>query len=86
MNESLKSVGLEPEYLETDLELFRIFHCKFYRHLEKQYRPLLKLVVPDHFSWQTTVMWLLTRDIPPDDSTYDYVQRAILTPSLDEKK
>ena len=79
LNETLKTVGLEYEYLETDLELFRVFHQKLYRNLERRYHPLLDLVVPAHFRWQMTVMWFLIKCRPINASTYDYVRRAMLT-------
>jgi len=74
LNERLKTIGLESEYLKTDLELFKVFHQKLYRNLEEKYRPLLDLVVPAHFTWQTTVIWFLIKCRPIDASTYDYVQ------------
>jgi len=33
LNERLKTIGLESEYLKTDLELFEVFHQKLYRNL-----------------------------------------------------
>jgi len=86
LDEKLKTVDLESEYLETDPELFKVFHHKLYRSLERIYRPLLDLVVPAHFRWQTTVMWLLIKCRPTNDTTYDYVRRAILTPSINKDK
>jgi len=79
LNEKLKTIGLESEYLKTDLELFKVFHQKLYRNLEEIYRPLLDLVVPAHFSWQTTVIWYLTRCRSTDASTYDYTRKAMLS-------
>jgi len=55
LNERLKAIGWESEYLETDLELFKVFHQKLCRNLEIKYRQILDLVVPVHFRWQTTV-------------------------------
>jgi len=49
LDEKLQVVDLESEYLETDLELSKIFHSKLYRSLERKYHPLLDLVVPAHF-------------------------------------
>jgi len=69
---------LESEYLETDLELFKVFLQKLYRNLKRKYRPLLDLVVPAHFRWQTTVLWFLIKCRPINASTYDYVRRAML--------
>ena len=34
LNEKLKTVGLESEYLETDLKLFEVFHKKLYWSLD----------------------------------------------------
>ena len=79
LSERLKDVGLESEYLETDLELFKVFHQKLYRNLERKYHPLLDLVVPAHFMWQRTVLWFLIKRRPNDASTYDYVRIAMLT-------
>jgi len=82
LDEKLQVVGLESEYLETDLELFEVFHKKLYRGLERQYRPMLELMVPVHFRWQITVIWLLIKCRPTNDFTCEYVRRAILNPSL----
>jgi len=82
LDEKLQVVDLESECLETDLELFEVFHKKLYRGLERQYRPLLELVVPAHFRRQITVMWLLIKCRPTNDFTCEYVRKAILTPSL----
>jgi len=79
LNEKLKTIGLESEYLETDWELFKVFHQKLYRNLKEKYRPLLDLVVPAHFAWQTTFIWFLIKCRPTDASTYDYAQKAMLT-------
>jgi len=84
LDKKLKTVGLTSEYLETDPELFEVFHKKLYLDLERKYHPLLALVTPAHFRWQLTVMWLLIKCRPTHDSTYDYVRRAILTPSLNK--
>jgi len=81
LNEKLKTVGLESEYLETDLNLFEVFRKKLYWGLDREYYPLLDLVVPAHFRWQITVMWLLIKCRPTNDSTFDYARRAILPPS-----
>jgi len=35
LDEKLKTVGLECEYLETDPELFKVFHNKLYWSLEE---------------------------------------------------
>ena len=78
LNERLKTISLESEYLKTDLELFKVFHQKLYRNLEEKYRPFLDLVVPAHFSWQTTVIWFLIKRRPTDGSTCDYTQKAML--------
>jgi len=78
LNERLKTIGLESEYLKTDLGLFKVFHQKLYRNLEEKYRPLLDPVVPAHCSWQTTVIWFLIKCRPTDASTYDYTQKAML--------
>jgi len=72
LNERLKTIGLESEYLKTELELFKVFHQKLYQYLERKYRPLLDFVVPIHFRWQTTVMWFLIKCIPTNAFTYDY--------------
>jgi len=80
-NKKLKTVDLESEYLETDLKLFEVFRKKLYRSLDREYYPLLDLVVPAHFRWQITVMWLLIKFRPTNDSTFDYARRAILPPS-----
>jgi len=61
LNERLKTISLESEYLKTDLKLFKVFHQKLYQNLDAKYRPLLDLVVPAHFSWQTTAIWYLTK-------------------------
>jgi len=61
LNEKLKTVGLESEYLETDLKLFEVFRKKLCWSLDREYYPLLDLVVPAHFKWQITVMWLLIK-------------------------
>jgi len=66
MYERLKIISLESEYLKTDLKLFKVFHQKLYQNLEEKYRPLLDLVVPAHFTWQTTVIWLLIKCRPTD--------------------
>ena len=79
MNEKLKTIGLESEYLETDLELFNVFEQKLLRNLKEKYRPLLDLVVPARFSWQTTVIWLLIKCTLIVGSTYDNAQKAMLT-------
>jgi len=86
LNGKLKTVGLESVHLETDLELFKVFHKKLYWNLERKYLPLLDLVVPAHFRWQTTVLWLLIKRRPTNGSTYDYVRRAILIPSINKDK
>jgi len=78
LNERLKTIGLESECLKTDLELFKVFHQKLYRNLEEKYRPLLDLVVPTHFSWQTTVIWYLTKCRSTDASTYDHTRKTML--------
>ena len=78
LNERLKTICLESEYLKTDLELFKVFHQKLYRNLEEKYRPLLDLEVPAQFSWQTTVIWYLTKCRSTDASTYDYTRKAML--------
>ena len=69
LNERLKTIGLESEYLETDLELFKVFLQKLYRNLKRKYRPLLDLVVPAHFRWKTTVLWFLIKCRPINAST-----------------
>jgi len=51
-----KTVGLESECLETDLKLFEFFCKKLYWSLDREYYPLLDLVVPAHFRRQITVM------------------------------
>jgi len=84
LNEKLKTVGLESEYLETDLKLFEFFRKELYWSLDREYYPLLDLVVPAHFRWQITVMWLLIKCRPTNDSTFDYTCRAILPPSSAE--
>jgi len=84
LNECLKTVGLESEYLETYFELFEVFRSKLYRGLERKYRQLLNLVVPAHFRWQTTVMWLLIKSRPINDFTYEQVRRAIATPQFNK--
>jgi len=43
LNECLKTVGLESEYLETDFELFEVFRSKLYRGLERKYLSYLAL-------------------------------------------
>ena len=78
LNERLNTIGLESEYLKTDLELIKVFHQKLYRNLEEKYRPVLDLVVPAHFSWQTTVIWYLTKCRSTDASTYDYTRKVML--------
>jgi len=35
LHEKLKTVGLESVYLETDLELFKVFHKKLYWNFER---------------------------------------------------
>jgi len=84
LNEKLKIVGLESVYLETDLELFKVFHKNLHWNLERKYCPLLDLVVPAHFRWQTTVLWLLMKCRPTNGSTYDLARRTILIPSINK--
>jgi len=81
LNKKLKTVGLESEYLETDLKLFDVFRKKLYWSLDREYYPLLDLVVPAHFRWQIMVMWLVIKCRPINDSTFDYARRAIAPPS-----
>jgi len=85
LNEKLKTVDLTSEYLETDLELFKVFHDKLYRSLERKYRPLLDLVVPAHFIWQTNTMWIMLKRRPINENTYDQTRKAILTPQPNDE-
>jgi len=81
LNENLRTVDLESEYLETGLKLFEVFRKKLYWSLDREYYPLLDLVLPAHFRWQITVMRLLIKCRPINGSTFDYARRAILPPS-----
>jgi len=78
LEEKLHTVGLTADYLKTDQELFKVFHDKLYRKMERKYRPILDFLVPDHFKWQTSTMWTLLRLRPIDENTYDQIQNAIL--------
>jgi len=78
LNERLKTIGLESEYLKTDLEVFKVFHQKLYRNLEEKHQPLLDFVVPAHFLWQTTVIWYLTKCRSRDASTYNHTRKAVV--------
>jgi len=50
LSEALKTISLDSDYLKTNPELFEIYRKKLYRHLNKQYHPLLSLLVPSHFT------------------------------------
>jgi len=46
---------LKSECVETDLELFNVFHQQAISKFGKKYHPLLDLVVPVYFRWQMAV-------------------------------
>jgi len=78
LDEKLQTVGLTADYLKTEQELFKVFHNKLYRKMERTYRLILDFLVPDHFRWQTSTMWTLLKLSPIDENTYDQIQIAIL--------
>jgi len=53
--------------------------------LKKQYHPLLALLVPSHFIWQVNTMWIMIKQRPADDQTYEQVRKAILTPQPNDE-
>jgi len=80
LSEALKTIGLDSDYLKTNPELLEIYRKKLYRRLNKRYHPLLALLVPAYFTWQTNTMWIMIKQRPTDDQTYEQVRKAILTP------
>jgi len=76
--EKLQTIGLTAEYLKIDQELFKVFHDKLYRKMERKYCPILDFLVPDHFKWQISTMWSLLKLRPIDENTYNQIQNAIL--------
>ena len=71
LSERLKDVGLDSDYIKTDLELFEVYRKKLYRGLEVEYRQLIDLVVPAHCSWQTNTVWIMIKCRLTDDQTYE---------------
>jgi len=59
-----------------------IYRKQLYQRLNKRYNPLLALLVPAHFIWQANTMWIMIKQRPTDDQTYEQVRKAILTPKL----
>jgi len=78
LDEKLKTVGLTTDYLNTDQELFKVFHGSLYRKMERKHGPILDFLIPDHFKWQTGTIWTLLRLRLIDENTYDQIQNAIL--------
>jgi len=85
LSEALKTIDLDLDYLKTNPELFEIYRRQLYRRLNKRYHPLLTLLVPAHFSWQDNTMWIMIKQRPTDDQTYEEVQKAILTPQPNDE-
>jgi len=79
LSEALKSIDLDSDYLKTKPELFEIHHRQLHRRFKKRYRPLITLLVPAHFIWQVNTMWIMIKQRPTDDQTYEEVRKAILT-------
>jgi len=85
LSEVLKTIGLDSDHLKTNPELFEIYRKKLYRRLKKQFHPLLDLLVPAHFIWQVNTMWIMIKQRPTDDQTYEQVRKAILTPQPNDE-
>ena len=79
LNEAIKTIDLDSDYLRTNPELFEIYRKQLYRCLKKQYHSLLALLVLAHFIWQVNTMWIMIKQRPTDDQTYEQVRKAILT-------
>ena len=56
-----------------------------YQRLNKRYHPLLALLVPAHFIWQTNTMWIMIKRRLTDDQTYEQVRKTILTPQPNDE-
>jgi len=85
LREALKAIGSGSDHLTTNPELFEIYRRQLYRRLKKQYHPLLALLVPVHFIWQVNTTWIMIKQRPTDDQTYEQVRKAILTPQPNDK-
>ena len=71
--------------MKTDPELFETYRKQLCRRLKKQYQPLLALLVPAHFIWQVDTMWIMIKQRPTDDQTYEQGRKAILTPQPNDE-
>jgi len=71
--------------LKTNPELFEIYRIQLYCRLNKRYHPLLTLLVFAHFSWQVNTMWIMIKQRPTDDQSYEEVRKAILIPQPNEE-
>jgi len=80
LSEALKTTDLDLDFLKTNPELFEMYRRRLYHCLNKRYHPLLTLLVPVHFGWQVNTMWIMIKQRPTDDQTYEQVRKAILTP------
>jgi len=85
LSEALKTIGLDSDQLTTNPELFEIYRRQLYRRLKKQYHLLLALLVLAYFIWQVNTMWIVIKQRPTDDATYEQVRKAILTPQPNDE-
>jgi len=85
LSEALKTIILDSDYLKTNPELCAIYRKQLYRRFKKQYHPLLALLIPAHFIWQVNTMWIMIKQRPTDDQTYEQARKAILTPQPNDE-